>query len=214
MVRQGDDARTLLIRLSACCLAVVLLTGNAASLLMAEQNTYPIDDRTSGDMTATAGNAWYFVADGVMGGVSDGRLTPGSVDNRPCLQLQGDVRLENNGGFIQAALVVPDEVLKVIGDYTGVSLEVMGNSERYNLHLRTSDLWRPWQSYRASFIADPRWRQIRIPFADFEAYRTDRHFRPDRLVRIGLVAIGREFQADLCLGDLRFYRNDGSEREG
>ena len=44
------------------------------------------------------------VTDGVMGGVSSGMLTLTTVDKRDCLRLQGYVRLENNGGFVQAAL--------------------------------------------------------------------------------------------------------------
>jgi hypothetical protein len=69
-------------------------------------------------------------------------------------------------------------------------------------------LWLPWQSYRYSFKATPDWRTIRIPFAEVIAYRTMQTFRPDKLERVGLVAIGRDFQADLCLASMRFYRAD------
>lgn len=173
---------------------------------MAEQNVLIIDDRQSGDRMSSTGNEWYLVTDGVMGGVSDGGLAPAMLDDRPCLRMQGEVRLENNGGFIQSALDVPDTVLAEITDYTGVLLEVYGNGEQYNVHLRTRDLWLPWQSYRATFQAMPQWQTLYLPFAGFEAYRTSKALDISRLKRIGIVAIGRAFSADLCIGKVGLYR--------
>ena len=91
--------------------------------------------------------------------------------------------------------------------YDGVLLDVHGNGETYNVHLRTSDLWLPWQSYRASFRAPPTWTTIRLPFASFNPYRTQAPLALRNLRRIGLVAIGREFDAELCLGRLALYRD-------
>lgn len=174
--------------------------------LMADQDVLILDDRKSGDLMSGTGKEWYLVTDGVMGGVSDGRLAPVEMEGRPCLRLQGEVRLENNGGFIQAALDVPDTVLAGITGYTGVSLEVYGNGEQYNLHLRTRDLWLPWQSYRTTFQAVPQWQTLRLPFAEFEPYRTGKALDVGRLKRIGIVAIGRAFNADLCIGKVSLYR--------
>lgn len=173
---------------------------------MADQDVLIIDDRQSGDRMSSTGNEWYLVTDGVMGGVSDGSLATATLEERPCLRLQGEVRLENNGGFIQSALDVPDDLLAKITDYTGVLLEVYGNDEQYNVHLRTRDLWLPWQSYRATFQAMPQWQTLYLPFAGFEAYRTARTLDISRLKRIGIVAIGRAFSADLCIGKVGLYR--------
>ena len=196
----------ILARFLGSSLLPVLLSSYPAVYVMAEQDIFIIDDRTSGDMHATAGKSWRFVTDGVMGGKSNGQLDLSTVDNRACLRLQGDVRLDNNGGFIQAALETPDEVLEVIGDYSGVLLEVSGNGERYNLHLRTRDLWLPWQSYRSTFTATPQWQTVQLPFADFEPYRTGKTLNIKRLKKIGILAIGRAFSADLCIGKLALYR--------
>lgn len=174
--------------------------------LMADQDMLILNDRKSGDLQSASDRQWHLVTDGVMGGVSDGRLAPGEMAGRPCLHLQGEVRLENNGGFIQATLDVPDTVLAGITGYTGVSLEVYGNGEQYNLHLRTRDLWLPWQSYRMTFRAAPQWQTLRLPFAGFEPYRTGRDLDVGRLKRIGIVAIGRAFNADLCIGKVSLYR--------
>jgi hypothetical protein len=174
--------------------------------LMAEQDVLILDDHNSGDLMSTSGKEWYLVTDGVMGGISDGRLDPMAMEGRSCLRLQGEVRLENNGGFIQGALDVPDAVLADITGYAGVLLEVYGNGEPYNVHLRTRDLWLPWQSYRATFQAMPQWRTLYLPFAEFEAYRTGKALDTRRLKRIGIVAIGRAFSADLCIGKVGLYR--------
>ena len=41
-----------------------------------------------------------------------------------------------------------------------------------------------------------------------EAYRTYHTFRKEKLDRLGLLAIGRDFQADLCLASIRFYSDE------
>jgi len=56
------------------------------------------------------------------------------------------------------------------------------------------------------FDADDRWQTIRIPFASLKPYKTTQKFSPEELIRIGVVAISRNFKADLCLASLRFYR--------
>ncbi len=173
---------------------------------MAEDSMLTIDDRSSGDYVATSGNAWRLITDGVMGGVSDGRLALDVVENQACLRLKGDVKLDNNGGFVQAALDLSKDILQNIQNYSGLVLAVHGNNEQYNVHLRTKDNWLPWQSYRATFTAAPEWETLRIPFAEFAPYRTSKALAVSRLRRIGLVAIGREFSADLCIGKLGLYR--------
>jgi hypothetical protein len=174
--------------------------------LMAEQEIKIIDARDTGDQRASAGNQWRLVTDHVMGGVSQGELSVEVIEDRPCLRMRGDVSLENNGGFIQIALDLPEEILREAPAYTGLVLEVYGNDQDYNVHLRTDDIWLPWQSYRATFTATPRWQVIYLPFEGFEPHRIDTAFNVSRLERIGLVAIGREFSADLCIGKIGFYK--------
>ena len=99
-----------------------------------------------------------------MGGVSSGGLTTDNLAGRSCLRLQGEVSLDNNGGFIQGALNMPEEVLADIEAYRGIVLDVYGNHEEYNVHLRTGNLWLPWQSFRATFTAVPHWQRLYLPF--------------------------------------------------
>jgi hypothetical protein len=178
----------------------------AEAVALGVNDLLTLDDRSSGTTEALNGNAWRLFTDGVMGGISLGQLTTGSIAGRACLRMQGEVCLENNGGFVQIALDVGDAIQRALPDYAGIELDVFGNGERYNLHLRTEDMQHPWQSYRASFTAASEWRTLRLPFHEFEPHRLDSPLQPARIRRIGLVAIGRAFQADLCLGRLAFYQ--------
>lgn len=141
-----------------------------------------------------------------MGGRSSGTLTRETVESREAYRLRGMVSLENNGGFVQmAADLNPDGSPFDTSTFTGIELDVTGNSETYNVHLRTSDLTRPWQSYRQSFMAGTEWETHRIPFTDFAPHRTETPLDLTKLRRIGILAIGRAFEADVSVADLRFY---------
>ena len=182
----------------------VLLFLLGASAVMAD-DLLIIDDRRSGNLDSTLGTSWRMVTDGVMGGVSSGTLTLTTVDKRDCLRLQGNVRLENNGGFVQAALDIGKTAAADASAYTGIVIDVYGNDETYNLHLRTADLWLPWQSYRATFQAPASWQTVQLPFAEFSPYKTSKALDLTELERIGLLAIGRAFSADLCIGRVGLY---------
>ena len=173
--------------------------------LMADE-TLIIDDRRTGGLESTLGNNWRIITDDVMGGLSSGELSPATINNKACLRLQGDVSLANSGGFIQAALDIGATAAADASSYAGLLLEVYGNDQEYNVHLRTDDVWLPWQSYRASFRAPGRWHTVRLPFDNFTGYRIGKKLDLEHLERIGLVAIGRAFTADLCVAEIRLYR--------
>ena len=165
-----------------------------------------IDNFTDKNFTSKLGTQWYGASDKVMGGVSEASVFHGCLDNRSCLILSGDVCLENNGGFIQVALnLAKSKETFDASKYVGVRLVVRGNGEKYSIHLRTPDNTRPWQSYRASFIASARWKTIDLPFVTFPPYRIEAALDITRLRRIGLVAIGRAFHAEIALSEISFY---------
>ena len=166
-----------------------------------------IDDRSNNDVTSNLGTKWQLVTDNVMGGLSSGQLTLDTYKGKKCLRMRGDVTTENNGGFVQIALSLSQQGVFDASGYTGVEIEVAGNNESYNIHFRTDGLWFPWQSYRYSFTAGSDWQTYRIPFSELEKYKTFHSFSQDEIKRIGLVAIGREFQADLCLAAIGFYHD-------
>jgi hypothetical protein len=172
---------------------------------MAEQ-LLVIHDPPDAQSATAPDRQWRLITDDVMGGVSRGRLDQDTVDGRHCTRLRGEVSLINNGGFIQAALDIGDEFAADASTYNGIVIEVYGNNESYGLHLRTTNLWLPWQSYRAEFVAPAQWTTIKLPFDRFRPYKTRKTLDVSRLKRIGLFAIGREFTADIRVGRVALYR--------
>ena len=166
---------------------------------------FAIDDQTNSDLTSNLGTKWRLVTDTVMGGVSQGQLRAAMVQGRRCWHMTGDVSLENNGGFVQASLDLGiAEPLDASG-YSGIELEVYGNEETYNVHLRTTDTRIVWQSYRASFFAKPHWKTVKLPFDEFQPHRITVPLDIRNLRRIGVAAIGRVFHADLSVGRIVLY---------
>ena len=165
-----------------------------------------IDDLSRNPPLATIGTTWQVVTDQVMGGISSGTLVREIVGGRSAIHMRGSVRLENNGGFVQIGLdLAPGGKTVDASSWIGIELDVFGNGEEYNLHLRTLDLTRPWQSYRHGFKAEASWRTVQLPFGSFISHRTDIPLDVRRLRRLGLIAIGRAFSADLALGGIRFF---------
>ncbi|MEM6381831.1 MAG: CIA30 family protein [Pseudomonadota bacterium] len=155
---------------------------------------------------------WGYVADTVMGGVSQGSLSEEIVAGRQAWRLRGSISLDNNGGFIQMAADLPPRGGALnASSFSGVAFEAIDvaafeglrRGETYNVHLRTADLTRPWQSYRQSFMAGAVWETHRIAFEDFEPHRASAPLDLSRLRRIGVLAIGRPFQADIAIADMR-----------
>ena len=162
-----------------------------------------LDDFLYTDLMSSAGMRWQGVSDRVMGGVSRENVELTEICGRRCLRLRGDVRLDNNGGFIQMALDLAEAGGTLdASPYTGVSVDVWGNGEEYDLRLRTADCVRPWQSYRTSFIAEPAWSQINLPFESFVPHRLGASLDLRCLRRLGFLGIGRAFAADLAVAKL------------
>ena len=158
-------------------------------------------------VSAASGDGWRLFTDRVMGGVSAGTLRRETVAGRPALRMQGEVSLDNNGGFVQMALdLTSDGEPLDARAFAGVELDIWGNRERYGCHLRTTAMARPWQSYRQEFVTTGDWQTLRLPFQGFAAHRFDGPLDLQQLRRIGLVAIGRAFHADLALARAALYR--------
>ena len=175
--------------------------------VLAQTTAMVIDDFTDDGLVSELGARWRGVSDQVIGGISKAKVSHSVIDGRPSLCMTGDVRLENDGGFIQAALdLAPAGDNIDASGFTGVRIFVRGNGEKYSVHLRTLDNVRPWQSYRAHFTAGSDWETMDLPFETFVPYRLEAPLDTTRLRRIGLVAIGRAFYADLAVSELAFYR--------
>jgi hypothetical protein len=167
-----------------------------------------IDDLGAAHPLASNGARWQLVTDGVMGGLSQGRMAREMVAGRPALRLQGTVSLAHGGGFVQVALdLAPAGGYLDAAAFAGIELDAWGNGETYDVHLRTDAATRPWESYRQPFPTATAWRTIRLPFAGFRPHRLATPLDVHRLRRLGIVAIGRAFAADVALARIALYRD-------
>ena len=148
---------------------------------------------------------WCFVTDKVMGGVSEGTFEKRESSDIPHYNMQGNVSTKNNGGFIQFRTQVENHPKDK--RYKGIRIKVRGNNEEYALHLRTKYLFLPWQYYQANFIATSQWSIIEIPFNSF---KKSNFYQPTSVTSIdiktiGVVAIGRDFKANIDLAFMELY---------
>ena len=145
-------------------------------------------------------NNWAYLADTVMGGVSRGR----AEFSNGALRLTGQVSTKNNGGFIQVRTRIdPTETLEKVG----VKIKVKGNGEVYYIHIRNASARLPWHYYKANFQTSEKWKEILIPFINFEKSAT---FMPQKLnaetiKTLGVVAYGKDHEADISIANLEFY---------
>lgn len=193
------------IRRVAALLLLGLLAGYA--LAGSEGVNMLIDDFSSRNGTSTIGTEWAGFTDRVMGGRSDMQVGYREHGDQAVLHLRGQVRLDNNGGFIQARLPLSASG----GDfdasgYQGIALRVRGATGPYYLHLRTRHTWRPWQYYRAAIEVGPDWQDQFIPFSAFEGRSIQRELDLASLRTLGVVAYGEAFQAEIEVARIELVR--------
>ncbi len=115
----------------------------------------PLLDFSSPDVVRT----FQVINDGVMGGMSTSRLSTGSG----AMLFEGEVSLENNGGF--ASFRGP---VKFPAGTTELQLTARGDGRRYKLTLKLDDGASTAQ-YQAAFAAPLEWKTLRFQPADFQA---------------------------------------------
>ena len=153
-----------------------------------------------------SGNAkWCFVTDKVMGGISEGSLEFKKESDTYFYRMTGDLSLENNGGFIQFRTKIEDHPRGK--SFKGIRLRVRGNNNEYTVHIRTKYLFLPWQYYESAFQATEEWTTIELPFTTF---KKSNFYQPSDvssqdIKTIGIVAIGREFKAQIDLASIELY---------
>ena len=144
---------------------------------------------------------WSAVSDQVMGGISEVNFYEIEEDGKKFYRLEGDVSTENNGGFIQSRV----GVYLNSNDFEGIRLKIRGNNNEYFVHLRAPRMM-PWNYYYSEFYATNEWQIIELPLSSFKYSRNQNQGIDFRTIRsIGLVAYGKDFTAQLDIGNIELY---------
>jgi uncharacterized surface protein with fasciclin (FAS1) repeats len=102
---------------------------------------------------------WQTVLDGVMGGLSTGRIAAGESGT---LRFTGELSLENNGGFSQIRTAVPEGTF---AGTKGLLLRVKGDGRTYQCDIRSSRLRLMAGGYQSRFETKAgEWTEVEIPF--------------------------------------------------
>ena len=110
---------------------------------------------------------WYIVNDGVMGGLSKGKI---QLTDEGYGQFSGHVSLENNGGFTS---VRHDFETVNISEYSGFILEIKGDGNDFQFRVKSTQ--NQQYNYVCTFKTTGEWQTIKIPFS--EMYPTYRGYR-------------------------------------
>ena len=147
---------------------------------------------------------WQYVSDQVMGGVSKGAVEYKKEDAISYAALVGEVSTENNGGFIQIRTRV-DKVQ--VAEAKAVHIRARGNNQRYFIHLRTTGTLLPWQYYQVSFEVSEQWQDFMLPLEQFSRSGNwlSRRVQPQTIRSIGVVAYGRDHQAEIEIAQIGFH---------
>ena len=154
-----------------------------------------------------SGKYWQYVSDRVMGGVSDGQVNLEQDGEMYYARLTGNVSTRNNGGFIQLRSGVSFANSEKDGkNLQGVRLNVRGNGETYEIHITTNDRTYRGDYYSATFKTNSDWKMIDLPFNTFERKRSNNtKLDAQNITRLGIVAYGREYVADISVSTIEFY---------
>ncbi|MGB6220592.1 MAG: CIA30 family protein [Haloferula sp.] len=131
---------------------------------------------------------WQVVDDGVMGGLSKGKL---EISKSGILRFSGTLSLENNGGF--SSIRTGDLELD-LSDAKGLIARVKGDGRSYQMRLGTDARFRGMEvSFTNEFRTKKgKWTEVKIPFDQFEgSFRgmklKNEKFDPAKIQRLGLL---------------------------
>jgi uncharacterized surface protein with fasciclin (FAS1) repeats len=139
-----------------------LLNPSIASILSALLACVPCAAAADSNLEFDNGTkGWQTVLDGVMGGLSTGRIAAGEGGT---LRFTGELSLENNGGFSQIRTAVPEGAFT---GATGLTLRVKGDGRTYQCDIRSSRLRLMAGGYQRTFKTTAgEWIEVEIPFSE------------------------------------------------
>ena len=130
---------------------------------------------------------WMIVNDGVMGGISESRL---SLDQQGFLVFEGRVSLDYGGGFASVRSILN----RLDADpFDGILIRFKGDGKRYQLRLRQGDRMDGVAYFRHFETKIGEWEEVFLPFHSFQASYRGRRL-PDypkldtrRISQLGLM---------------------------
>lgn len=163
MTRHRDSSIARWLPLFFLCLSLSPATGALGSAPEVTMSDKPVaDHRVIFDFTAPDAAPWRSVDDVVMGGVSSSRMT---VEEGRAV-FQGEVSLENNGGFASVRSRPGEHNLN---GFDGLAVRVRGDGQRYSFRVRMAGQMAD-VSYQVKFQTNENeWQTVRFPFSAFEA---------------------------------------------
>ena len=184
------------------CLAFSLTPASAVENSVAEF------DRKEADSLG-----WRVVDDGVMGGLSKGKI---EISKDGILTFSGKLSLENNGGF--SSLRTGDLKLDLAGA-EGLVARVKGDGRTYQMRFSTEARFRGMEvSFKADFKTQKgEWTEVKVPFDQFKgSFRgmslSREKFNPGKIRRVGLL-LGDKKQGPFEL-QVDWIRSYGGEAAG
>ena len=130
---------------------------------------------------------WRSVNDGVMGGLSAGRMVPMEEH----LRFEGVLSLENNGGFASVRRLIEQDLTSA----ESVRLHLRGDGREYQFRLRLDDRW-DGIAWRAKIETTGEWQIIDLALVDFDPV-----FRGRKVADAGAVVAASVRQIGFMLAD-------------
>lgn len=145
------------------------------------------------DRSEDYGLEWQIVNDGVMGGLSKGRV---EISDEGIMRFSGTLSLENNGGF---SMVRSEAVDFNLSNDLGMLLKVKGDGRTYEFRAESDATYRGRPvSFAGKFSTTKgQWQQVKIPFSKFEgSWRgtdlPDAEFNPAVIRQVGILLADKQ----------------------
>ena len=169
----------------------ILILSSATVLIAKEEKPPQCKEATTNmliDFTdKKADHQMNVVNDGVMGGLSQGRIEMTQNDS---LLFKGNISLQNNGGFSSFRI---GGKLWDLSAWKGVEILVKGDGRTYGLRATTDETFlRSSVSFTADFkTVKDEWVKLQIPFSKMKASwrgrKLDRNFDPAQIKGLGII---------------------------
>ena len=171
---------------------ISILILSSATALIAQEEKPPQSKEATTNMLVDftdkkADHQMNVVNDGVMGGLSQGRIEMTQNDS---LLFKGNISLQNNGGFSSFRI---GGKLWDLSAWKGVEILVKGDGRTYGLRATTDETFlRSSVSFTADFkTVKDEWVKLQIPFSKMKASwrgrKLDRNFDPAQIKGLGII---------------------------